>query len=117
MTVPVKTSAPVPEKEALQKEPVRVNHGARQRNAIRGVWELARLHTKESWLCLCPAGEQISGRRKSSRANKCNDAVWGACLSAGVQNVSLDLAVLGKVLFGIWISVTATHCAFCTFKY
>jgi hypothetical protein len=67
MTVPVKTSAPVPEKEALQKEPVRVNHGARQRNAIRGVWELARLHTKESWLCWCPAGEQISAFRNPQK--------------------------------------------------
>jgi len=97
MTVPVDTSPPVSEKQAVQKKPVRENHGARQRNVVRGVWELARLHTKESWLCWYPA-------------------VWGACLSAGVQNVSLDLAVLGKVLFGIWISVTATHCAFCTFN-
>jgi hypothetical protein len=26
------------------------------RDVARGVWELARLHTKESWLCWYPAG-------------------------------------------------------------
>ena len=28
------------------------------RNVTRGVWELARLHTREAWLCWYPAGEQ-----------------------------------------------------------
>jgi len=26
------------------------------RNLSKGVWELARLHTKEAWLCWYPAG-------------------------------------------------------------
>ena len=26
------------------------------RNVTRGVWELARLHTREAWLCWYPAG-------------------------------------------------------------
>ena len=28
------------------------------RNVTRGLWELARLHTREAWLCWYPAGEQ-----------------------------------------------------------
>lgn len=30
---------------------------ASNRHIVRGVLELARLHTKESWLCWYPAGE------------------------------------------------------------
>lgn len=26
------------------------------RNVTRGVWEMARLHTREAWLCWYPAG-------------------------------------------------------------
>ena len=29
---------------------------ASPRNLTRGVWELARLHTREAWLCWYPAG-------------------------------------------------------------
>ena len=28
------------------------------RNVTRGVWELARLHTREAWLCWYPASKQ-----------------------------------------------------------
>lgn len=28
-------------------------------NVARGVWELARLHTKEAWLCWYPAGMRL----------------------------------------------------------
>ena len=31
-----------------------LNHSSR--NLARGVWELARLHTREAWLCWYPAG-------------------------------------------------------------
>ncbi|KAJ6142505.1 UbiA-like prenyltransferase [Penicillium samsonianum] len=68
-----------------------------QRNVARGVWELARLHTREAWLCWYPA-------------------IWGACVAAGMRDVSLELAPFLRLLFGIWASVTATHCAFCTFN-
>ncbi|KAL5405908.1 hypothetical protein PMIN03_008111 [Paraphaeosphaeria minitans] len=65
------------------------------RNLRKGVWQLARLHTKEAWLCWYPA-------------------VWGLCLSAGTQDIRLDISQMAKILFGIWSSVTVTHCAFCT---
>ncbi|RMZ77832.1 hypothetical protein DV737_g4177, partial [Chaetothyriales sp. CBS 132003] len=68
-----------------------------KRDLTRGVWELARLHTREAWLCWYPA-------------------VWGACLSAGAREIALDRATFCKVLFGIWSSVTATHATFCTFN-
>jgi 4-hydroxybenzoate polyprenyltransferase len=67
------------------------------RDVIRGVWELARLHTREAWLCWYPA-------------------VWGACVAAGTRDVSLDHYSFARVLFGIWSGVTATHCALCTLK-
>lgn len=70
---------------------------ASSRDPARGVWELARLHTREAWLCWYPA-------------------VWGACLAAGTRDVNLDVATFARILFGIWSSVTATHCAFCTFN-
>ena len=31
-----------------------VNH--RSRDVTRGLWELARFHTREAWLCWYPAG-------------------------------------------------------------
>ncbi|KAM7183945.1 hypothetical protein V8F20_012422 [Naviculisporaceae sp. PSN 640] len=68
-----------------------------QRNVPLGIWRLARFHTREAWLCWYPA-------------------VWGACVAAATQNVSLDLYTFGRILFGIWSSVTATHAAFCTFN-
>jgi 4-hydroxybenzoate polyprenyltransferase len=37
-------------------------------------------------------------------------------VAAGTQDVYMDLYKLASVLFGIWISITATHCAFCTFN-
>ncbi|KAL9618590.1 MAG: hypothetical protein Q9160_006701 [Pyrenula sp. 1 TL-2023] len=67
------------------------------RDVVRGVWELARLHTREAWLCWYPA-------------------VWGACLSAGSQDASIDLLKFLQIIFGIWSSVTASHCAGCTFN-
>lgn len=67
------------------------------KSIARGVFELARLHTREAWLCWYPA-------------------VWGACVAAGTQGINLDLSQFVCVLFGIWSSVTATHCLFCTFK-
>ncbi|TAQ84223.1 hypothetical protein B7494_g7452 [Chlorociboria aeruginascens] len=72
-------------------------YGVSRRDPIRGVWELARLHTREAFLCWFPA-------------------VWGACLSAGTQNVSLDVITFSRILFGIWSSVTASHCTLCTFN-
>ncbi|KAI6782837.1 uncharacterized protein J7T54_000980 [Emericellopsis cladophorae] len=68
-----------------------------QRDVFRGVWELARLHTREAWVCWSPA-------------------IWGACVAAGTQDVYMDLHKLASVLFGIWASITATHCTFCTFN-
>lgn len=38
------------------------------RNVTRGVWELARLHTREAWLCLYPAGEQRLTLKQDSEA-------------------------------------------------
>lgn len=67
------------------------------RNTLRGVWELARFHTRESWLCWYPA-------------------IWGACVAASSQHVVLEPYDFIKVIFGIWVSVTASHAAFCTFK-
>jgi hypothetical protein len=32
-----------------------VAHGS-SRDIVRGIWELARLHTREAWLCWYPAG-------------------------------------------------------------
>lgn len=29
------------------------------RNVLRGIWELARLHTREAWLCWYPAGMRL----------------------------------------------------------
>ncbi|KAJ5186083.1 Amidohydrolase 2 [Penicillium cf. griseofulvum] len=66
-------------------------------NVSRGIWELARLHTREAWLCWYPA-------------------IWGACVAASMRDVSLELAPFLRLLFGIWASVTATHCTFCTFN-
>ncbi|TGJ86894.1 hypothetical protein E0Z10_g1855 [Xylaria hypoxylon] len=68
-----------------------------QRNTLRGVWELARFHTRESWLCWYPS-------------------IWGACIAASSQNVVLDPYAFLKVIFGIWVSVTVSHAAFCTFN-
>jgi 4-hydroxybenzoate polyprenyltransferase len=68
-----------------------------QRNVLRGVYQLARLHTREAWVCWAPA-------------------IWGACVAAGTQDVTMDLRMFVGVLFGIWASVTATHCTFCTFN-
>ncbi|KAK6008857.1 hypothetical protein QM012_000760 [Aureobasidium pullulans] len=68
-----------------------------QRDVVRGIYELARLHTREAWLCWYPA-------------------IWGACIAAGTQDIELDLVEFGRVLFGIWATVTITHCAFCTFN-
>jgi 4-hydroxybenzoate polyprenyltransferase len=68
-----------------------------RRNVARGVLELARLHTRESWLCWYPA-------------------IWGSCVAAGMQDVSLEVGSFARLLFGIWASVTATHCTFCTYK-
>jgi hypothetical protein len=67
------------------------------RNPIHGVWELARLHTREAWLCWYPC-------------------IWGACAAIGTYDASIGLGALGQMLFGIWASVTATHCTFCTWK-
>lgn len=72
--------------------------GPQKRNVFQGIWELARLHTREAWLCWYPA-------------------VWGACVAASTQDTLLDIFSFGRVLFGIWVSITVTHCAFCTFKY
>ncbi|GKZ18417.1 hypothetical protein AbraIFM66951_000976 [Aspergillus brasiliensis] len=79
------------------KRSVATNASTSPRNVPRGIWELARLHTRESWLCWYPS-------------------IWGACVAAGVQGVSLEPMALARLLFGIWASVTATHCAFCTFN-
>ncbi|KAM7205914.1 hypothetical protein V8F33_000744 [Rhypophila sp. PSN 637] len=68
-----------------------------QRDVVLGIWRLARFHTREAWLCWYPA-------------------VWGACVAAATQDVSLDLYTFARILFGIWSSVTATHAAFCTFN-
>ncbi|KAL7952722.1 UbiA prenyltransferase family [Trichoderma compactum] len=68
-----------------------------QRDVFRGIWELARLHTREAWVCWSPA-------------------IWGACVAAGTRDVTIDLYTLSSVLFGIWASITATHCTFCTFN-
>lgn len=68
-----------------------------RRDFLRGVWELARFHTREAWLCWYPA-------------------IWGACVGAGVDQVKLDISEFSLILFGIWASITATHAAFCTFK-
>lgn len=38
------------------------------RNVTRGVWELARLHTREAWLCWYPAGEQRLGLKQNLEA-------------------------------------------------
>ncbi|KAL9579880.1 MAG: hypothetical protein Q9203_006523 [Teloschistes exilis] len=73
------------------------NNERKTRDVKRGVFELARLHTREAWLCWYPA-------------------VWGACLAAGTQDITLDCSQFVQVLFGIWSSVTVTHCAFCTFN-
>ena len=64
---------------------------------VKGVWQLARLHTREAWLCWYPA-------------------IWGACIAAGVNEIHLDLSRFAMIIFGIIASVTATHCTFCTFK-
>lgn len=39
---------------------------------MKGVWELARLHTKESWLCWYPAGKDdcFRSRNEVTVANK-----------------------------------------------
>lgn len=74
------------------------NMDSKNRDVFRGVWELSRLHTREAWICWYPA-------------------VWGACIAAGTQNVSFDICTFGRILFGIWASVTSTHCTFCTFKF
>lgn len=51
-----------------------------------------------------------------SRERRLMHAVWGLCLSAGTQDIQLDILQMAKILFGIWSSVTATHCAFCTWE-
>ncbi|RDL32635.1 4-hydroxybenzoate polyprenyltransferase [Venustampulla echinocandica] len=79
----------VPQTQTLTKDS--------KRNVARGIFELGRLHTKEAWLCWYPA-------------------VWGACLSAGTQNISLDVFTFARILLGILTSVTASHAALCTFN-
>lgn len=83
------------------------------RNVPKGVWQLARLHTKEAWLCWYPAGWLAICLTLTS-ANPL--IVWGLCLSAGTQDIRLNILEISKILFGIWSSVTVTHCAFCTWE-
>ena len=35
----------------------KVTDSGSSRDVVRGVWELARLHTREAWLCWYPAGQ------------------------------------------------------------
>ncbi|PYH39100.1 4-hydroxybenzoate octaprenyltransferase [Aspergillus neoniger CBS 115656] len=65
------------------------------RKRIRAIWEMARLHTHETWLSVFPA-------------------VWGA--SIGAKSDRTDGWSLAWVLFGIWASATVSHAAFCTWN-
>jgi hypothetical protein len=49
------------------------------RNLRKGIWELARLHTKEAWLCWYPAG-QFSSPRYNLR--------WLMDISMGIVSLS-----------------------------
>ncbi len=42
--------------EKIEGVPHTEDNGS-NRDVVRGVWELARLHTREAWLCWYPAGE------------------------------------------------------------
>lgn len=86
------------------------------RDVVRGVWELARLHTREAWLCWYPAGMQWCLSFLVANGSDTSSTVWGACLSAGSQDASIDLLKFLQIIFGIWSSVTASHCAGCTFN-
>lgn len=50
------------------------------RNVTRGVWELARLHTREAWLCWYPAGMSALDRSVSLMGNVAN---MGRSLQSG----------------------------------
>jgi hypothetical protein len=63
----------------------------------RAVLELARLDSIARLHGSCPA-------------------IWGACVATCTSTLPLDLYSYGKILFGIMASMTAAHCAFCTFK-
>lgn len=77
-----------------------------------------------SWLVSIPvrhgcAGIQLVSQvtfHLSIKSETYSCLVWGACLAAGTQDITLNYSQFVQVLFGIWSSVTVTHCAFCTFK-
>ncbi|KAI5778481.1 UbiA prenyltransferase family-domain-containing protein [Geopyxis carbonaria] len=57
-------------------------------------WELARFHTRESWL-------------------ECFPAVWGICLSAGRHEVSLSPLQLLHFIATNWLTMSLIHGSFC----
>lgn len=60
---------------------------ASSRNITRGVWELARLHTREAWLCWYPAGMYDLFRHEYLHCR---------AISAGLISVSLGCLSIGR---------------------
>ena len=73
---------------------------ASSRNITRGVWELARLHTREAWLCWYPAGVYDLFRHEFL---DCHDAISAVLISISLgglfigRNTERDIG-LGDIL-------------------
>lgn len=98
-----KTTFPVPESKELN------------RNLMRGVFELARLHTPE--LTLLSWYSSGSNPVPSSHTKILTYIVWTLCLAIHILRHQIEASEFFPMVFKNYLIVALTHSTCCTMKY